>query len=196
MTRKRYSMSYQEARLIARGLKFAGVEDYREKAKADLLPPGLPKAPNIVYRGEFSWSDYLGQDLRQRCKEDYVDYEEAKRRVAPMRFRTQSEYHCYILKHGLIQGVPKHPYNYYSQSGQYKGWEDFAGIERFLQFEEACKVAAKMGISTSVQWMALEKDSLPEGMPSRPDNYYKNRNQWKGWPYFLTYYARDYQKTG
>ena len=55
-------LPFEEAKVVVRKLKLGSQTEWREWSKSGLRPPGMPVAPDEVYRGNgwVSWPDWLG----------------------------------------------------------------------------------------------------------------------------------------
>lgn len=69
--RKRTYIKYDEAHVIVRKLGLKRIEDWRALCKAQKVPDGIPKRPDLYYRKHWiSWKQFLGYDHLERIIEE------------------------------------------------------------------------------------------------------------------------------
>ncbi len=179
-------LSFKEARKKARGFGFTSFEDYRKRYKEIL---GLPSNPGRTYKnnGWRSFADFLDLKIEYRKSEEFLSFEEAKKKAKEAGFAGQEDYKN---RYKEITGLPSSPNDKYEKSG-WKNWNDFLGkenkIERqkqenILSFSEAREKARNFGFVSSRDYEKRYKKII--GLPSNPNDFYKN-NGWKGWPDFI-----------
>ena len=114
----------------------------------------------------------------------FVTINVAKELLKPFNIKTISQYKKLHKNLNLPQGVPSKPFNSYKNKG-WKDWSDFLGHEiiapqdkKFLTYEESIPVIRSYGFqSTSELREYVKKNGLIKGIPSNPNQEYKD----KGW---------------
>jgi len=150
------------------------------------LPNGMPFSPQKSYenQGWKSWDDFVGN------KE--TDFREAKKIVKKLGIKSSMQYKEYFKLKKLPKEMSAEPARTYKNKG-WTNWFEFLGkkVINYFSYEEAKKIAQKLGIKTSVQYLQYYRlNKLPEGMPMSPHNSFKDKG-WTYWNYFLG--TREYR---
>ena len=66
-----------------------------------------------------------------------------------------------------------------------KLWENLSKFN-WMPFEEAKKIVQKYNLKSSTEWRDFDKSHIPDNIPKRPSNAYKNKG-WISWSDFLGY---------
>jgi superfamily II DNA or RNA helicase len=79
-THLREYLPFEEARVLAWTLNLKSQSEWDALARSDKLPPGLPRAPHMVYAddGWLSWGDWLGSGAIATYKVKYRPFEPAR----------------------------------------------------------------------------------------------------------------------
>ena len=88
-------LGYEEAKVVVRELGFGGQAEYRAWSKENpevRNELGLPSSPDKVYHEFEDWYIFLGNEDTAVRAEDLPKFEDAKRIVQDMEFKSQAEY--------------------------------------------------------------------------------------------------------
>ena len=123
-------LPFEEARAFARslGLKKRD-EGWHKWAASENRPKNIPSSPHRIYKNK-GWKDYgdwLGTYTKSTKNRTFLTFEEAKRIVHPLEFKSQDEYNIWFKSEGKGKDIPAHPYETYV--AEWKGWPDFLGYE-------------------------------------------------------------------
>ena len=112
-TTKVFYSTFEKAKRAVKRLNIKNQIEYHKRYKED---PRLPSNPNATYanKGWIGWSDYFGKPT----KVFYPTYKEAKRAVAVINIKSQSEYQ---KRYKEDPRLPSDPYRFYKD----KGWIGF-----------------------------------------------------------------------
>ena len=134
---------------------------------------------------EISWSDFLGNPIRQVG--GWNPFEEAREFARSLNLKGQKEWFAYH-KENKPEGIPRNPNEAYKDKG-WKGMGDFLGTGNlstyeWLPFEEAREFARSLNLKSGKEWFEYHKNNKPEGIPVAPDQVYKDKG-WTSWGDFL-----------
>lgn len=190
--------TYQEALTIVKGKiipmvgKVMIVSDYKRLWDEGKLPPGMPKAPDQVYRdkGWKDWETFLGKNKAtwriQRSESGILSYEEAKKYVKkhliPKGIISSTQWiESFEAEESVIPSfLPRIPHKCKKWKKEWKGYNDlFSRTEEnklldkseIWSLEESRKWVIKnlvpKGIITSSRWMAYIEGQYPH-LPQLP----------------------------
>ena len=167
--RKRLDVGRAQER--ARLLGLTTTQAYRRAVKSD---PLLPRDPEHL-PGWPGWDAFLGGGSTDQT---WLPYEAARTLVHAQGWTDARTYQARYRDHA---GLPQAPNRVYPE------WVDWAHFlaskpQRFLSYEEACRVVRAAGIA-SFRDYAAEYRSYP-GLPSTPNKAYDE--VWEGWAAFLS----------
>ena len=132
-TSKRFFMSYEEAKTLARSLKLKSLTDWHKYSKGELhgfnrRPDNLPSNPNRTYKekGWSNWNDFLGLNNEWNSYKKFWDYEKAKEYVQRADLKSNKEWRKWIkgeLPNNLPfnNSIPRSPDITYKNKG-WNGW--------------------------------------------------------------------------
>ena len=124
--------------------------------------------------------DKCEESLSPRKKRSF---EQAQAYVQKENIQSGLEYRRLYKEEKLPKDMPFAPNEVYVGKG-WKGWKHFLGTQS-KSFEWAQAYVQKENIKSRPEYRKLLKEGkLPEGMPGRPEETYKNKG-WRGWGHFL-----------
>jgi superfamily II DNA or RNA helicase len=125
-------MAYEEAKNFVRSLNLKSSSEWMAYIKGERndLPKkhvDIPEQPNITYKSvDFSWSDWLGVNIRRRKKsENILSFEEARTLLHSKKFQSEREYKDWKE----VKNITNLPANL---TPQYKRHKDWKGVADFL----------------------------------------------------------------
>lgn len=119
-----------------------------------------------------------------------MTYEEVKEWVK-LNLNITSKSNWYQNIKNLPDFIPSNPREVYLKKG-WISWGDFLGTNKvwdnlvtYFPYEESKKIIKKLLISSGAEYKKLAKErKIPNGVPNRPERYYKKRG-WISWGDFL-----------
>jgi hypothetical protein len=66
---KKICVSYEKGRQYARSLGLSTLQEWFDHARSGALPENIPRRPDYFYKEWFTWSDWLGKDVRKLAEE-------------------------------------------------------------------------------------------------------------------------------
>jgi very-short-patch-repair endonuclease len=160
------------------------------RANVDRLPENIPRKPTAVYFYSWEgWGHWLGTG-NEKGSTDHMGFEEARTYVRSLKLSDARDYRVFRRQHPTAR-IPSDPHKYYSK---WISWMDWLGTEKtakrkrdWIEFEEAVKIARKLGLTSEAQWREFRKTTtnFPPELPKAPAQLYGRTKEWKGWPYFL-----------
>jgi Phage-integrase repeat unit len=170
-------LPFEEARQIARSLKFKSNEEYKEYCRSKNRH--LPMVPNIVYEKKWKgWGDFLATGNITRINRKFWPFPKAKKFVQSLGLKDGLEYRQWCRSGQKPDYIPSAPHKVYKKQNQWNGWEDFLGTG-FLTFEEAKKFVHSLGLKSEDEWREYYRSGQkPDNIPTSPNNVYKK--EWKG----------------
>ena len=124
---------------------------------------------------------------------NYLPFEEAKKIIRKMKFKSQKEFYDYVYKNRNIFEIPGHPSVIYKKD--WISWADFLGNENianilkhemFLSYEDAKKWVKKNKLNNTTEWKkATKRKDFPNFIPKNPENSYRRDKSWKNWHDFF-----------
>lgn len=116
-----------------------------------------------------------------------LSYNESKALIHPMKIKSSAEYFKLFKERKIPSGIPRNPPRDYSD---FVSWGDFLnnGIISnkylvFKSYEECQDYLFSNGIDSKEKFEKWRKVNKNTGVPSRPDQTYKN--QWESWGTFF-----------
>lgn len=121
--RKKYFISFKEAREFVRKLKLEGCKEWKNYSRSEKKPKNIPAAPNETYRnkGWKNFRDWLGTKR-------FLSFKEARKLARKLKLNSRYEWKEYAKSGKRPKNIPSAPDNYYRNDG----WVDFSdwiGIE-------------------------------------------------------------------
>ena len=175
--------TYDEAKKILARYNFKKSDDFMKfKRTNEFKKLNIPAAPQAYYKREFkSYSDFLNFVKKE-------SYEEARKFAHTLNLKKMSEWVKYSFKPDFPKNLPKHPREYYKNSGWIDAY-DFLGVEKeFLSYDKAKIFAHKLKLKHAIKWTETirKMKNFPSNIPKAPKSYYELKNKgWLGWSDFL-----------
>lgn len=152
-----------------------------ELSDFDAKPSDIPSSPQLVYKdkGWIGIADWLGTKNVATSKRVYIAFEDALSFVRSLKLKNQSEWGAYwrIHSNDLTKDIPSHPDRAYKNNG-WKNWGHWLGTWKskgdWLPFKDAKAKVHALNLKSSTEWQAYTKEHPIEGVPSNPNNVYKN----------------------
>ena len=147
---KNMALPYEEAKVYVNGLSLQTIKDWGEYIKENVLPHGIPKSPEDVYKnnGWNNWMEWLGVKEKET-----LSFEECREYARSLNFTGAKQWG----KHIKPENVPYKPYNTYKD--EWKGWGDFLGTGTIASYnvnykkvEDAIKFVHKLKLKTRNEW--------------------------------------------
>jgi superfamily II DNA or RNA helicase len=176
---------YIQAKKFVQSLKLKNYEEWKKYTRSKDFPSDLSTVPYKTYKKDFvSIGDFLGTGTIAKQKIKYRDFDKVKKFAQKLKIKTLDEWK--IQSKNFPQDIPNAPWHVYRNKG-WKGTRDFLNnAKKLLSYNEAKKFIRKFNIKSSNEWRRyFKKNTVPKFIPSSPDSFYKNKNQWKGWGDFL-----------
>jgi len=168
---KKVSLSFTQARELARAQQFSSKTEFRRWDK----PEGMPSNPDRKYKdsGWLGYADFLGTTS--------MSFTAARTLTHAQHFSNNVEFKQWDKP----KGMPGDPSSKYKDSG-WVNWGDFLGNGNayrgtFLSFTKARALARTQHFTGEVEFKNWKR---PEGMPSDPSKYYKDSG-WRGMKNFI-----------
>jgi superfamily II DNA or RNA helicase len=173
---KKAWLSFSEARLFARRLRFNSLSQWVKLVKEKGLPENIPSKPNGVYASEWQgWPDWLdtGND-----RKSFLSFEEARAFVRSLKLKSATEWSLYC-KNGIIdklkrpKNIPAGPAATYKGKG-WAGMGDWLGTGsvapfniQYRPFTEARRFVHELNLKNTTEWNMFCKGKIP-GLPKKP----------------------------
>jgi hypothetical protein len=151
-------LSFIEARAVVHSLDFEYEEDwihYISDAN-DLIPPGMPKNPEFIYRhtGWQGWKDWLVHPDRRNS---YNSFNEVQEFICCLRLPDEQAWFQYMQDEAPIHKsyglhIPARPFLEYREKG-WVDWVDWLGSKMvFRNFDETRKFVRTRKLKSRVEW--------------------------------------------
>jgi hypothetical protein len=178
------SLSFEEAREYARGLKLKTSTDWKKYCgdkmpEKDEKPKNIPSHPHNHYKDEWlGWHDWLGSDHKK-----FLPFEEAREFIRSLKLKgSQWWVYCRgeLPEKGLKPGnIPVKPDRKYKDKG-WVDWKDWLGLEEreWRPFEEAREFVRSLELQGQREWAQYSQNKMPEkgkrpiDIPSNPNGIY------------------------
>jgi hypothetical protein len=140
-----YTLSFQDAKKIARSYGFKTHAEYSEFMNSNKRPVNLPKAPQYIYKDEWkSWPDFLGvkqgaktptkrNTLVRGSAKQFLPYAEAKAFVQKIGLKSHKQYRIWS-RSNRPTNIPGHPSDFYKD--EFEGWVEYLGAEAEPQAQQ------------------------------------------------------------
>jgi superfamily II DNA or RNA helicase len=184
--------TFLEARAYAQSLGFKNREDWETWRISEKRPSDIPALPREVYPNEWlGWGDFLGTGNLAPKNMKFMSYEDAKRHVRILNFKTRSEWNQWAKSNNRPKNIPRVPERTYADAG-WVSYGDFLGAEIvanqdrvYRSFNDARNFAQFLKLKSRSEWQDWAQSSTrPKDIPVSPAHLYKN-NGWQGWGDFL-----------
>jgi len=177
-------------------------DEWRQYCKGELpnltkLPEDIPATPERTYHRRWAgWGDWLGTGAVSNRLREFRSFEEARAFSRGLKLKSGTTWRKYCKGNlpgqvKLPQDIPTHPDRTYKSQG-WKGMGDWLGtgtvaprLRKYRLFTEARAFAHGLKLKSRNEWSRYCKaevpnlTKLPEDIPAKPDNTYKNLG-WKG----------------
>jgi superfamily II DNA or RNA helicase len=183
-------LSFVEARRFVHSLKLSGEKEWRQYVKMGEKPVDIPASPESLYKKEWEgFGDWLGTGTIANSNRKYKSFEEARKFVHTLGFRSNKEW----LKYDKPPDIPSMPHITYREKGWVSlgdwlgtnvvSWKEMA--KNYLTFSEAKQFVHTLGLKSRNEWLKYcASGKKPSNIPSNPRNSYKN-DGWIGFGDFL-----------
>ena len=192
-THLREYLTFDEGRALVRTLGLQSQREWDARARLGRLPPGLPRAPHMVYAGAgwSSWGDWLGSGRVATYKVQYRRFEQARAFARSLGLKTRDEWLRFAQSEKLPRDIPIKPERTYASKG-WSGMGDWLGtgtiaahLRKYRSFDGARAFARSLGLSSVSKWRAYCKASpLPRYIPTNPNRQYLHEG-WTSWADWL-----------
>ncbi len=123
-------------------------------------------------------------------KEQYLTFEKAQKLVQKLKIESYREYEE-LYKQGKLPNFPAHPDRFW---GKEKRKIDNNYI---IDYKKARRIARKLKLKRLHDYLDLGKQGkLPEGLPKRPEHYYKDFVSWKDFLNTKNVVKKGYSREG
>jgi len=180
-------LPFEEARKIARSLKFTSTKQWNEFKKSKEFPDNIPRAPETKYEEFSGYKDWLGYNYESK----FMSFDDAKKELQKLGITSSTQFLKFRKENKVPKNIPTNPHLTYKDKWQ--GWAGFLGtknisfIEKsktYLTFDEAREKICHLGIKNFQDWRKFCKDGKnPDNIPNQPDLKYVS--EWGGWSYWL-----------
>ena len=117
---------YDEAKKWALKNKIKTQREWKKKLKPKYYPQNPERC--LEYKNDWvSWQDFL------ETKPKYLKYNDAKKFVKNLKINSAKEWRDYSYSDKIPNYIPKHPYNYYKETG-WKSFGDWLGTGRIADW--------------------------------------------------------------
>lgn len=190
-------MSFEDAKDYLKDFQFKSQIEFWEAHRKGLISNSIPYHAHTYYKS-FGFTTYPNFLNYNGLFRDRLDFEEAKREVQNLNFKTIGEWRKACNEGKIPTEIPKRPDNYYKDEG-WVNWGDWFGTGRgrkdFYDFQKAKEYAKKLGVKTTGEWFRLYSEGkITTEIPKYPNQVYKT-DGWKTWGDFLgTGKVADHEK--
>ena len=199
--------SFPEARAFVQMLGLRSTAEWwawvlGERPDLPPVPDDLPHSPDAIYYAD-GWKgmgDFLGTGNLNPSEYAFRPFEAARRFARGLGLANQRQWFAFVAGKRiggrdlgpLPYDLPTNPNKAYEGQG-WLGWWDWLGTPRppsYRPFEEAREFARALGLRDRREWHRYrrgelpEKGTLPEDVPPRPNNTYRQYG-WRGYPDWL-----------
>ena len=196
---------FEKAREFARGLNLNSNKEYRTYTNSGNRPKELPTNPDTFYGDEFTnWGDFLGTGFISNTiiSKQFLSYEEAREHVRRLNFVTKREYIIWAKSDKRPKNIPHNAQDIFKKRGSWINWYDYLvgpalltdkefnrkyeikdKPKQYVSFLVARDMARDLNLNSKEEWYQYVKDNKPEGIPIKPQEFYKEL--WTDWNDFL-----------
>lgn len=203
-------LSFEEAREYARSLNIFSIQSWEKFSQSNKRPANIPSQPDVHYKKEWQgWKNWLKKSddsfiehlvpvetnisseldsVIKNLKSKYFSYEKAREYVQTLNIKGQKEWFEYVKTKKRPANIPSAPYQVYDE---WIGFPDWLGTTRiretsFIPFEDAREYVRSLKINGKKGWnLFLLSGKKPSGIPTSPDDSYKQTGEWTNWYDFL-----------
>lgn len=129
---KKQFISFEQARIFVRELKFSSVRDWKIYCAFNQRPPHIPSDPSRYYKdkGWKGWGDFLGTNKNGvgGKKHTFRTFEQGKEFVKGLQFTSIKQWWDYCASGNKPKDIPSNPGYYYKGKG-WKGLPDWLGYK-------------------------------------------------------------------
>jgi len=183
--------SYEDAKNYVRSLKIKQIKEWYDLNKSKNFPKDIPKYPQDAYKNWKDWGDFLGVRNFLYKSREYKSYEEAKKYAQSLQLKNSSEWFKLSKSKNFPEDIPVYGQEVYKK--EWKGWGDFLGtgvisnrLKEYRSFIKAKKYAQSLNLKNVKEWLKHSRSkNFPKDIPAYPNQTYKRKGDWKGWPDFL-----------
>ncbi len=172
--------SYDDAKKFIKKFKIDNVKKYNKEIKKINLPIDIPRSPQTSYKnkGWVSWGDYLGNKNVALQKKIFLSYDEAKKIVHSLNYKSASTWRKEAKKGMTPIKIPKDPADTYKKQGSWVSWGDFLGnnkistnLKKYLSYHDAKKEMKRLNIKNWNDFKNAKKNNLIKNIYSSAKYY-------------------------
>ena len=183
-------LPFDEALAVAQSLGLANQFEWQQWCKEGMRPPNVPSTPGATYKGGGwqGWVHWLGSSGIEKPS-NFVPFGQALAFAHSLGLGNMKEWKAWCKEGRRPPNVPSAPDATY-KGGGWQGWGHWLGTvnqatKNFLPFVEAQAVAQSLGLASTREWKAWNKEGLrPANVPSHPNQVYVDGG-WQGWSHWL-----------
>ena len=176
--------SLEKSSTFVQKLGITNVGEFKKAIKAKKIPDDIPSNPNLWYndKGWVTWGDWFGTGFIAHQNRKYQQFTKARTFVRKLGLKNLEEWREYCISDRKLPDIPSDPAQVYKNewisSGDWLGTQFVATHKReyLSPIEakiEARKIAKKLGIKTSQQWVQAHRaGQIPKHLPAYLDNVY------------------------
>ena len=184
--------SFEDHRIFARSLKLNSETEWQKFCKSGKKPADIHASPSRAFKnkGWKGWPDFLG-NIGRIANQNRVfwSYEKASAFLIKLGVENKDDFFRKCKSGKIPKEIPRNTERVYKKQGTWKGWGDFLGTGRIANQDkewlptieakiEARKIAKKLGITTTEQWVeAYKAGNIPDYLPSDLFQKYSNRRR-------------------
>lgn len=178
-------LEFDLAKKFAISLKLKNKKEWRLYASSNKRPKNIPYHPEIIYKnnGWVNFGDWLGDYPLNSRSRSYVTFNEAKKIVHNLSFKTQKEWIAFDKNKRIDLKLPANPISVYRN--EWIDWTDWLGTKnisvkkkQYLSFDEAKKFVKPLNLKGQKSYSEyVQKEGYKHKLPHSPERFYKN----KGW---------------
>ena len=179
-------LKFEKAKLYAKSLNLKSSSKWFSLYRRGKIKTNVPKYCNQTYKnsGWKGWSDFLGTKYRSFRFDSSLDFNSARNYAKSLGLKSFKEWRSLYDQRKININIPKYANEHYKDDG-WKGWSDFLGYEKYLNFSDAKKKLKKLKITSRLIYQINYSKGILKNFPSDPF-YYKKFPQWENLPNFLS----------
>jgi len=189
--RTRNWRTFEQARELARKLKFTKVGDWLAWRRNGKNPVDVPAYPYVVYAKQWQgWADFFGCPPARFQRGNWRSHLKAMKFVRSLGLRSHTEYRSWARSDKRPRDIPTAPHRVYGKKG-WVSWPHFLGTRRpdsghkWKAFINARAFIRSRCLASQHEYQALMKSQKrPRDIPTNPHTTYRGKG-WTNWPDWL-----------